>query len=369
MATYLITFGHGDGDPGAVGQGTNERDFNRNVLYPHLKRWSDKSAHKFEYYDITGNKDMFQDTAKGYGMYSIGKNQYASVTEIHEDAAGSTATGGHVIVSSSFKSDSRDLALAKVIQDIVGLWGGVSKTNGISYRSNLLNLNVAAQRGINYRLMELGFITNKTDMDKIKGNLDKYAKGIIEGITGENLGTTTVKPSDKPKEETPVVTINNNRPKHAVLTGKFDVGSAAATKVEDFIKNWNYRKIYSSDKKKVQFEIAKFNQYDEGKFRLEKWLAENNYSFEVTSNISEVTTIKTNNRQSHYILTGRFDKDTASYKLVKKYLTDNKWNFKEEVDKDKKVRFKTGKFNQASESKFRLERWLAQNNYSYQVLS
>ena len=199
MATHLIVYGHGAGDPGAVGNGTNERDFNRKTLHPYLKKWADKSKDSFAFYDTTGNKDMFQDTAKGWGMYSIGKNQYASVTEIHEDAASASATGGHVIVSSSFKAGSDDLNLANVIKKIVNWWGGVSKTNGISYRSNLLNLNVAAQRGINYRLMELGFITNKTDMDKIKNNLDQYAKGIIEGITGEilastNTGGSTVKP-------------------------------------------------------------------------------------------------------------------------------------------------------------------------------
>lgn len=198
MTTHLIVYGHGAGDPGAVGNGTNERDFNRKILHPYLKKWADKSKDSFVFYDTTGNKDMFQDTAKGFGMYSISKNQYGSVNEIHEDAAPPTATGGHTIVSSSFKADKSDLALAQTIKNIVGWWGSVKNTQGISYRSNLLNLNVAAQRGINYRLMELGFITNKTDMDKIKANLDRYAKGIIEGITGENLGGTTVsKPQEK----------------------------------------------------------------------------------------------------------------------------------------------------------------------------
>lgn len=45
--------------------------------------------------------------------------------------------------------------------------------------------------------MELGFITSKRDMDIIRRDLDKYAKYIIESITGENLGGTTVKVDTK----------------------------------------------------------------------------------------------------------------------------------------------------------------------------
>lgn len=193
MATHLIIYGHGAGDPGAVGNGENERDFNRKKLHPYIKKWADKSKDSFVFFDTSGNRDMFQETAQGWGMYSIKANQYKTINEFHEDAAGSSATGGHVIVSSSFKADSIDLNTAQVIRKLVGWWGGVSNTRGISYRSNLLNLNVAAQRGLNYRLSELGFITSSRDMNLIKKELDQYAKGIVESITGENLGGGTVK--------------------------------------------------------------------------------------------------------------------------------------------------------------------------------
>lgn len=193
MANHLIIYGHGAGDPGAVGNGTNERDFNRKKLHPFMKKWADKSKDSFVFFDTTGNRDMFQETANGWGMYSISPSYYTTISEYHEDAAGSSATGGHVIVSSSFKADNTDLSMANLIKRVVGLWGGVSNTNGISYRSNLLNLNVAAQRGINYRLTEIGFITSSRDMAIINKELDQLAKGFIESITGEKLGE--VKPS------------------------------------------------------------------------------------------------------------------------------------------------------------------------------
>ena len=76
---------------------------------------------------------------------------------------------------------------------------------------------------------------------------------------------------------------------------------------------------------------------------------------------------KVNDRQKHIILTGRVKTNGTSYKKIKKYLNDNKWNYTE-INKDGQTRFKTGRFNQASAGKFKLEKWLADNNWSYQVL-
>jgi N-acetylmuramoyl-L-alanine amidase len=59
--------------------------------------------------------------------------------------------------------------------------------HGYSYRTNLRNCNVLRRRGIDYSLLETGFITNKHDFKKIKHNLDKIAKGYIEAITDEKI--------------------------------------------------------------------------------------------------------------------------------------------------------------------------------------
>lgn len=199
MANHLIVYGHGGIDPGAIGNGTNERDFNRKILHPYIKKWTDKSKDNFTFYDVSGSKNLYAETANGWGLYSMTSKSYASITELHEDAAASSAaTGGHTIVNSSFLADKHDLSLASIINKIVGWWGSVKNSKGISYRNNLLNCNVAANRGINYRLMELGFITNSSDMSKIRNNLDAYARGIVEGITGETLGDTTAKQPSTP---------------------------------------------------------------------------------------------------------------------------------------------------------------------------
>lgn len=97
-----------------------------------------------------------------------------------------------MIIYKGYQADKRDLAIADVIKRHIGLWGS-SKPNGCYGRNNLLNLNVFAQRGINYRLVELGFISSKRDTDILKSKYDTIAKELVEAITGETL---TVVPSN-----------------------------------------------------------------------------------------------------------------------------------------------------------------------------
>ena len=268
MAKHLIIYGHGAGDPGAVGNGENERDFNRKVLHPFMKKWADKSKDSFVFFDTSGNRDMFQDTARGWGMYSIKASDYATISEYHEDAAGSAASGGHVIVSSSFKADKTDLSMAQLIKRIVGWWGGVSNSNGISYRSNLLNLNVAAQRGINYRLTEIGFITSSRDMNIIKRELDQLAKGFIESITGENLS------------EKEIVAMVNNRPRHKLVSEYYKKDSKSLKDLRSYLKKekLSYTEKIAKDGR-ISVVVSSFNQNSNNKYKLEKWLGDRNLNY------------------------------------------------------------------------------------------
>lgn len=202
MAKHLIVYGHGQGDPGAVGNGYCERDFTRNVLGPYLEKYAKQLKNNtVDFYDKS--LDMYTQTRAGRGAYSV--SGYASVTELHLDAASAAATGGHVIVKAGFSADSGDLEIAQVIKKYVGWWGSVAGTQGISYRNDLLNLNVFANRGISYRLAELGFITNANDVRNLKNNLDAIAKEMIKAITGEGVsgGGSTAAPQTPPKPAAP----------------------------------------------------------------------------------------------------------------------------------------------------------------------
>ncbi|MEG0293032.1 GH25 family lysozyme [Enterococcus sp.] len=184
-ATHLFVMGHGYGDPGAIGSGTNEREFTRIELYPYLTKYSKKlKKNAIVFYDTS--KDMFQDTKNKQGLHNIYAG-LSSITEFHLDAAGAGATGGHIIVHPNKTLYKEDLALADIIKKYNGLWGGVASNKGLSYRRDLLNLNTSYDYDVSYRLAELGFITNYKDVVKIRLNIDRIAKEFVEVVTGEKL--------------------------------------------------------------------------------------------------------------------------------------------------------------------------------------
>lgn len=55
---------------------------------------------------------------------------------------------------------------------------------------------VAVEIGVNYRLVELGFITNAADFKAINDNTEGLTKDMAEAITG---GTSSAKASDNNK--------------------------------------------------------------------------------------------------------------------------------------------------------------------------
>ena len=140
---------------------------------------------------------MYQQTKAGGGAYEV--NGYASVTEFHLDAASVVATGGHVIINAKYSPDSNDLAIAKVLEKYVGLWGS-SKPTGGAGRSDLLNCNVFANRGTSYRLVELGFISNVSDVKKLVDTIDAVAKELVEAITGEPLSENALSQPQTPSD-------------------------------------------------------------------------------------------------------------------------------------------------------------------------
>ncbi|PQD35659.1 N-acetylmuramoyl-L-alanine amidase, partial [Enterococcus durans] len=232
-------FGHGQGDPGAVGNGYQEATFTRNILGQKLKAWASKlKRNQIDFYNES--LDMFQQTKAGGGAYDV--NGYASVTEFHLDGSiNPNAENGHVIINARFKADSNDLAIAKVIEKYVGLWGS-SKPTGVVGRSNLLNCNVFANRGISYRLVELGFITNKRDIDELTKNIDAIAKGIVEAITGESLSGATSSTNTVSKPQTP-----SDHDKAVAASKAVHQGNAWA-------------------------KLDKFNEVSKGKVRIAGWL-------------------------------------------------------------------------------------------------
>ncbi|EHJ08453.1 N-acetylmuramoyl-L-alanine amidase [Staphylococcus simiae] len=199
----LLVAGHGKGaysnDPGAVANGYNERDFNRKEIIPRVKKYLESVGNTVVLYGgKTMNQDLYQDTLYGqrvgnysdYGLYWVKNNvKPDAIVEFHLDAASPQASGGHVIISDRFPADDIDKALSSALGKTVG------KIRGVTPRNDLLNVNVTGQLNLNYRLIELGFITSKKDMGYITKNIDSFTKRIAEAINGRQINAPKSKPS------------------------------------------------------------------------------------------------------------------------------------------------------------------------------
>lgn len=197
----LLVAGHGKGyysnDCGAVGNGTNERDFIRTNIVPNVAKYLKQVGHTVSYYGgSTMNQDLFQDTRygvavkdnKNYGLYWVKKQKYDVIIEFHLDAASPQATGGHVIIGTNLDADTIDIGIQQALRKSVGL------IREIDRRDNLLNVVTAKKLNLNYRLVELGFITSKKDMDYIKKNIQVFTKSIAEAIHGESIKGVSTQP-------------------------------------------------------------------------------------------------------------------------------------------------------------------------------
>lgn len=190
----LIASGHGYNDPGAVGNGTNERDFIRKYIAPNVQKYLKQAGHTVDLYGGSKqDQNLYTDTAygerigdnKNYGMYWVHNQKYDVVVELHLDAASASATGGHVIISNHWPADKIDKDINNCLKTTVGT------IRGIDPRNDLLNANVAGRLGTNYRLVEMGFITNKKDMNYLKKNYDRFSKELAGAINGKPIGGTS----------------------------------------------------------------------------------------------------------------------------------------------------------------------------------
>ncbi|HDV6035376.1 N-acetylmuramoyl-L-alanine amidase [Staphylococcus pseudintermedius] len=225
----LLVAGHGLGywsnDSGAAANGYNERDFIRKNIVPNVAKHLRKAGHDVHLYGgETMNQDLFQDTRYGemvgnysdYGMYWVARQGFDSVTEFHLDAAGAQASGGHVIIGMGLSPDTIDKAIQNTIYHFIGT------IRNIDPRDNLLNVNVAKNKGVNYRLAELGFITSAKDMNNIINNLESYTRGIAEDIHGGKLEPVKLPAKEKAKEKVKQVAakVTKKKPTPANNTSK-----------------------------------------------------------------------------------------------------------------------------------------------------
>ncbi len=196
--TDLFIAGHGKKrngtfDSGATGYiSKGEHRYMTEDLFPAMKKYipdGEKAIFHTDYnvYDYRNIVNL----AKKYGNNT-------RVTEFHFDGAtNKNAKGGHVIIHKDFKPDDLDIKLRNAIRDTVGINKAYVHRNyiGVSGRSDLANVNRCATGGINYRLLELGFGSNKGDSDYMIKNVDTIAKELVKAFYGK------IKTSSKTTQE------------------------------------------------------------------------------------------------------------------------------------------------------------------------
>lgn len=163
MSLFIIC-GHGDGDPGAVGNGYQEAERVRAL------------ADRIRYFG--GDSVIIGDTSKNWYKSKLVNNKNipsgSKVLELHMDSGSENARGGHIIIDADFVADEYDKALAEFIGAILP-----GRSEKIAKRNNIANLNRAQLNSINYRLLECGFISNAEDVQVFNGRMDDIAKGIV----------------------------------------------------------------------------------------------------------------------------------------------------------------------------------------------
>lgn len=172
MHLYVIC-GHGAGDPGACGCGYSEAERVR-VLGARIA-------------ELGGSSVTLLDTSRNWyadkGIKTLSIPSGDALVELHMDSDDSDAHGGHVIIKEGIGGpDSYDRALADSISTIFP-----GRSQSIVERSELANPNRAAARGINYRLVENGFITDVHDVETFNSRIDDIARAYLEafGITSD----------------------------------------------------------------------------------------------------------------------------------------------------------------------------------------
>lgn len=246
MTTVLNIAGHGlkpDGsfDPGAKGFiAKGEHNYMAEDFFPAMKRHIPKDSKlKFEFYtkrNVLHYGDIVS-LANSYGKDTI-------VIEYHYDAFTAIAKGGHVIIWHKFKPDTLDLRLRDAIGSMVGLRFEHMGQKGISGRDNLGNARMTANGGVNYRLIELGFGTNKENAKVMTENIDQYAKLLVEAILEtevddqpktenkpvEVVKPVTVKPVAKPSTSIAGAKLVKNENAYFLATENIKVRSQPTTK-------------------------------------------------------------------------------------------------------------------------------------------
>ena len=195
--THLVICGHGQGkavyDVGAVNRSLNITEAQKvrelaDLMKQHATKThfiTDKNVYDFK------------------NIVSISKG-YESVIELHFNSFNGQAYGTEVLIKDGFTPDKTDTALKNVLEKYF-------KSRGFKYVDWLYNANVMAKTGISYRLIEICFIDNNSDMAIFEKNKKNIARELMEAIEERKITEKPkVTPAPKPTSTAKTQTAGTN---------------------------------------------------------------------------------------------------------------------------------------------------------------
>lgn len=165
----LIIAGHGDGDPGAGGNGYWEANLTREALPKLAKNLRAFSGANVDTYP-TG-RNAYTDLKNGNPTYYF--SEYDLVVELHFNAYNGRAYGTETLYRTS-------KTLAGKVSDAIARVGFFNR--GPKLRTDLQNCNIAFSVGTPYILIETCFIDNKNDMALYKSVINTVWGNVADAI-------------------------------------------------------------------------------------------------------------------------------------------------------------------------------------------
>lgn len=169
----LIIAGHGDGDPGAVGNSYKECTLTRHLLECIINRLP-YSAYNIDMTKYDVNKNAYEESKKGNLPYY---ESYDFVLEIHFNAFSDNSVRGSEVL---YRTDDTVKDFGEALLTKMANLGFVNR--GMKVREDLLNMNNCYEKSVPYALFETCFITNPGDVSRYQATYNDIADAIIDAI-------------------------------------------------------------------------------------------------------------------------------------------------------------------------------------------
>lgn len=172
----LLIAGHGDGDPGACGNGYREADLTREVAAMLNDRF--KGVCEATVADTKRNWYTY------LGSHSYDFTPYDYVLEIHFNSGGGTGT--EIYVTTSEQGTGVEAAIVRQICAATEY-----RNRGVK-RTNFRVISRVKAQGVSAALLEVCFIDSASDMATYQKNKNELANAIVNGVA-EGFGLTPTK--------------------------------------------------------------------------------------------------------------------------------------------------------------------------------